>query len=251
MPVKASIVVPTYNERENIRILIPMIHRALRDTGVDYEIIVVDDNSPDGTAEEAVHLSSAYPVKVVKRSGKLGLSSAIYEGVRHATGDIVVVMDADLQHPPEYIPALLRRIDGCDLVVASRYAPGGRVEGFPLVRRIVSKGSILLAHLVVPGTRRARDAVSGFFAAKREVVARWRMVEPRGYKVLVEILGELHDIRVCEEPIVFRSREKGSSKLTVRVMLSYIRTLFKLNPVSFTLYVLLILLLIAALVLLA
>ncbi|WP_342788403.1 polyprenol monophosphomannose synthase [Desulfurococcus sp.] len=236
---KVSILLPTYNERENIGILIPLIDSVLRGEGIEYEIIVIDDNSPDGTAEEALKLSSRYNVKVLKRPGRLGLSSAIHDGVRYSSGEVIIVMDADLQHPPGYIPMLLKRIGECDIVVASRYIPGGRSEGFPLVRRIVSRGSILLAHLIVPGTRRVRDAVSGFFAAKRSVLSRWRLLEPYGYKVLVEILGELQDVKVCEEPIVFKNREKGSSKLTVKVILSYIKTIYRLNPRVFLGYVLL------------
>jgi len=247
---KVSIVLPTYNERENISRLIPLIDSVLRDAGVDYEVIVVDDNSPDGTAEEALKLSGKYPVKVIKRPGKLGLSSAIYEGISHAVGDYVVIMDADLQHPPEYIPALIRRLRDCDLVVGSRYVPGGKVDGFPLLRRIVSWGSIILAHMVVPGTRRVRDAVSGFFAARKSVLSRWRLIEPYGYKVLVEILGEIRDIKVCEEPIVFKSREKGSSKLSSRVILSYVKTIYKLNPALFTAYIVLLLVLLVLIVVL-
>lgn len=240
---KVSIILPTFNERENIRVLIPSIGEVMRKAGLEYEIVVVDDNSPDGTAEEAVKLSNIYPVRVVRRPGKMGLSSSVYEGVKHSTGDVIVVMDADLQHPPEYIPVLVKRIqDGCDITVASRYVKGGRVEGFPVIRQLVSKASIFLAHMLVRGSRRVRDAVSGFFAARKSILQYWRLVEPRGYKVLVEILAEVEDARVCEEPFTFKGRASGSSKLSSRVILSYVRMLYKLNARLFLLYLTVVLL---------
>jgi dolichol-phosphate mannosyltransferase len=222
---------PTYNERENISKLIPLVDAYLRE--FEREIIIVDDNSPDGTALVAEALSGKYPVRVVKRPGKMGLTSAIHDGVRVASGDVVVVMDADLQHPPSILPRLIKRLEKCDIVVASRYVRGGGTSGFGPLRYTVSLGATLLARLLIPGCRRVRDPVSGYFAARREVIKAWSPVEPRGYKALVEILATLKSARVCEEPYIFERRASGKSKLSRREIFSYIKTLYKLNKKGF------------------
>jgi dolichol-phosphate mannosyltransferase len=228
---RISIIIPTYNERENILKLIPLINTYLR--GVSYEVIIVDDNSPDGTATVAEALSAKYPIRVVKRPGKMGLTSAIYDGIKVADGDAVVVMDADLQHPPSLLPRLIKRLEECDVVVASRYVKGGGVRGLDPLRYIISLGATLLARLLIAGCRRIRDPVSGFFAARREVITAWKPIEPRGYKALVEVLSTLRSSRVCEEPYIFERRASGESKLTRREIFSYIRTLYKLNKRGF------------------
>lgn len=224
---EVSIVLPTYNERENIVELIRQLDQYLQD--YDYEVVVVDDNSPDGTATIAEELSSKYPIRVLKRPSKMGLTSAIHDGIKLSRGKVVVVMDADLQHPPETVPRLIRRISQCDVVIASRYAPGGRVENWSLARKIVSWGAILLARVLVPGCTHVKDPVSGFFAAKREILEKWTPIEPRGYKALVEILYTAKGARVCEEPFVFRGRERGVSKLSSSIMLSYVKLLLVLG----------------------
>lgn len=231
---RVSVILPTYNERDNISVLIPLIHQVLASRGIDYEIVVVDDNSPDGTAEVARELSKQFNVKVILRPGKLGLTSAIYDGIRASSGDYIIVMDSDLQHPPDAIPSLIERARDCDVVVGSRYVEGGSIEGFPLVRRIISRGSIALAKLLVPRARGVKDPVSGFFLIKREVAAGWKPIEPRGYKALVEILSQLDaGVSVCEEPYRFRGRERGASKLGRKVILSYLRMLARINPAGF------------------
>lgn len=224
---EVSVIVPTYNERENIAELIRQLDNYLKD--YDYEIVVVDDNSPDGTAAVAEELSSRYPVKVLKRPGKMGLTSAIHDGLRISSGKVLVVMDADLQHPPEDVPKLVERTRECDIVVASRYAPGGGIENWSITRRILSRGATLLARVLVPGCSKVRDPVSGFFATRREILEKWKPVEPRGYKALVEILNTARGVRVCEEPYIFRERGRGASKLSTRVMLSYIKLLLVLG----------------------
>lgn len=231
---RVSVILPTYNERDNISMLIPLIHQALASRGIDYEIVVVDDNSPDGTAEAARELSREFNVKLVQRPGKLGLTSAIYDGIRASSGDYIIVMDSDLQHPPDLLPALIERANSCDIVIGSRYVEGGSVEGFPLVRRTISRGSIILARLLVPGARNVRDPVSGFFLVKREIIASWKPIEPRGYKALVEILSQLNSrVKVCEVPYRFRGRERGASKLGHRIILSYLKLLARINPAGF------------------
>ena len=119
-----SLIIPTYNERDNIIPLVERIHRAL--SNYDYRVLFVDDNSQDGTAEIAISLAQKYPVDVIVRKNKKGLASAVVDGLRHATGETIGVMDADLQTPPEVIPDLLKAIDsGADMAIASRYVPGG------------------------------------------------------------------------------------------------------------------------------
>ncbi|MEM3926569.1 MAG: polyprenol monophosphomannose synthase [Desulfurococcaceae archaeon] len=238
-----SVILPTYNERENITKLIPMIAEVLRN--YRYEIIVVDDNSPDGTAEIALKLAEKYPVKVIKRPSKLGLTSAIYEGISNSSGKYIVIMDADLQHPPEVIPSLIMGLERCDLVVASRYVKGGMVTGFPIHRRLISRVSILLTHILVERTRAVKDPVSGFFSIRREHALKWKPLVPAGYKALVEIIGSLIDLSICEEPYVFRTRPGGRSKLSLKVILAYIVTLAKLRPLRFAMLCLLAIILIA------
>jgi len=223
-----SIIVPTFNEARNIEQLIRRIDNALK--GNSYEVVIVDDNSPDGTADLAERLSQNYPVRVVRRPRKLGLSSAILEGFKKSSGRIMVVMDADLQHPPELIPKLVEKIavENYDIAIASRYVEGGRVEKWSFVRRVVSKGAIALAHMLLPRTREVMDPVSGFFAIKREVV-KGLALNPIGYKMLLEVLVKGRWRRAVEIPYTFRSRERGKSKLSVKEVFNYVKHLLRLT----------------------
>ena len=221
-----SIIIPTYNERNNVTPLIKRIDHALSD--YDYEVVFVDDNSGDGTAEVAGALSSKYPVKVIIRQNKRGLASAVVDGLRHVTGQIVGVMDADLQHPPEVIPDLLREIEsGADIVIASRYIKGGACQGWGLTRRITSKGAIVLAHLLLPSTRQFRDPMSGFFMFNQQVVAHAHL-KPTGYKILLEILMEGEFQNAAEVPYTFGTRSGGESKLNTRQQIDYLRHVYSL-----------------------
>ncbi len=178
-----SIIIPTYNEKDNIIPLVERIDHAL--SNHDYEIVFIDDNSGDGTAKLAATLSPKYPVKVIVRKNKRGLASAVVDGLSHVAGQIIGVMDADLQHPPEIIPDLLREIqNGADIVIASRYSKGGARQGWSLTRRIISKGAIFLAHLLLPSTRQVSDPTSGFFMFNRQVIANANL-RPTGYKILL------------------------------------------------------------------
>jgi len=221
-----SIIIPTYNERNNVTPLIKRIDHAL--SNYDYEVVFVDDNSGDGTAEVAGALSSKYPVKVIVRQNKRGLASAVVDGLEHATGQIVGVMDADLQHPPEVIPDLLKEIQsGADIVIASRYVKGGACQGWGLTRRIISKGAIFLAHLLLPSTRQVRDPMSGFFMFNRQVVANADL-KPTGYKILLEILMEGQFQNLAEVPYTFITRSRGESKLSTRQQIDYLKHIYSL-----------------------
>ncbi len=224
---RVSIVVPTYNERENLLVLVGRLDHALHGS---YEVVVVDDDSPDGTWRVAEELARRYPVKVIRRVGRRGLGSAIVEGLRAARGDYVVVMDADLQHPPEVVPLLVRAADetGADIVVASRYAQGGGVAGWSRARLLVSRIAGLLAHLLLPEARRTSDPMSGFWLVKRRLVEELKL-EGRSWKVLLEILVKAPGARVAEVPYVFQPRGAGKSKLGLRAMLDYVIDLLRLS----------------------
>lgn len=224
---KISLVVPTYNERENL----PTLMEGLRSVLGDYEleIIIVDDSSPDGTGEVAEQLSREYSnVKVIHRERKRGLASAVIEGFNCAREDILGVIDADLQHPPENIFKMLKEIqNGADIVIASRYAEGGGIEGWSKGRKLVSKVASLLPRVIFPKIRNIRDPVSGFFLVKRAALEGANL-NSIGFKILLEILVKGAYDKVVEVPYVFQERKKGKSKLGFKEYLYYLRHMFGL-----------------------
>jgi dolichol-phosphate mannosyltransferase len=221
-----SIIVPTYNERDNITPLIERIDHAMSPR--DYEVVFVDDNSRDGTAELINSLSGQYPVRALVRKDERGLATAVIHGIEHSEGGTIVVMDADLQHPPEVIPALLNKIEsGADIAIASRYVEGGRMKEWGLVRRIISKVAIMLARLLLPATRKVKDPMSGFFALKRQALGKSRL-KPTGYKILLEILIEGKFQKAAEVPFTFENRSLGESKLNAHQQIEYLKHLFSL-----------------------
>jgi len=225
---RISVIVPTYNERENIAELI----ERLESLKLNIEIIIVDDNSPDNTAEEAMKLNGKYGnIKVLKRSGKLGLGSAIADGIKVASGDYMVIMDADLQHPPEKLADLYNALEnGADLAIASRYVKGSNIEGWSTYRKIISKGATFIAHLLLPETKKVKDPLSGFFAFKRLSIKDFKP-STRSYKVLLELLHYIkgNNIKIVEIPYTFNKRKKGESKLSFNEMLHYLKLILKLN----------------------
>ena len=211
-----SVVVPTYNEAGSIPKLAERLRAAL--DGREWELVVVDDGSPDGTAEVAAALAPRIPVNVVRRAGKAGLASAVVAGFDAARGDILVVMDADLSHPPETVPALAAAIDaGADLAVGSRYVKGGGVMDWPWRRRVVSRIACLMGNALVP----VRDATSGFFALRRSVVDGVKL-NPIGFKIGFEVIARGRYAKVVEVPYTFRDRELGASKFGQREIMQYV-----------------------------
>jgi len=207
MPKAFTILIPTFNEHDNIAPLLERISAA--NPGKDYEVLFVDDDSRDGTAELIRQLSAKYPARVVVRRDKKGLASAVVDGFGWAESDIVLVMDADLQHPPEVVPSLVKAIkDGADIAVASRYVPGGGTAGWSRMRKIISGGAIMLAHVLLPQSRRVKDPMSGFFAFKKSVIAGVKLA-PIGYKILLEMLIVGKSDKVTEVPFMFPPRELG------------------------------------------
>jgi dolichol-phosphate mannosyltransferase len=220
-----SVIIPTYNEKENVGILVPQIMDALEKNGLRGEIIIVDDNSPDGTGEAAEKMKGSFALKVVHRSGKLGLSSAVLEGLKVADGQVIGVMDADLSHPPGAIPGLVAPIleDRADITVGSRYAEGGGMHGWPLKRKVISKGASLLAK---PLTKVA-DPMSGFFFFKKRLLDGKRM-NPSGYKIGLEIFVKSEGSRILEVPYTFADRKFGKSKLGAKEDAEYLHHLARL-----------------------
>jgi dolichol-phosphate mannosyltransferase len=217
---RTSVVIPTYNERENLKTLVERILSA-----ADVEVVVVDDASPDGTGDLADQLASTYGIRVVHRSGKLGLASAMLEGLMTATGDILGVMDADFSHPPELIPKLIEPIvkGDADIVFASRYVKGGGVEDWPMIRQITSNGARLLARPLTG----VRDCMSGYFFMRKEVIEGVKL-ETVGFKLGLEILVKGRYKKVVEVPFTFRDRAGGTSKLNGREYVNYLRHLIRL-----------------------
>jgi dolichol-phosphate mannosyltransferase len=219
-----SVVVPTFNERESLPRLAEELFRALDGAGIRGELVVVDDDSPDGTAEAALGIAGRHPVKVLVRKGRSGLSSAVLEGVAASSAPVVCVMDADLSHPPEAVPLLYFEVaSGADIAVGSRLVEGGGVEDWPLGRRLISRGATLLARPLTP----VHDPMSGFFCFRRTIISGARL-EPGGYKILLEILARCDIVRAVEVPYMFRDRRFGKSKLSGRVMGQYLGHLLRL-----------------------
>ena len=223
---KVTILIPTYNERGNIIPLVKRLHHSL--SNYNYKILFIDDNSENGTAKLASTLSPKYPVNAIVRKDKRGLASAVIDGLNHITEGTVVIMDADLQHPPEVIPDLLSKLnDGADIAIASRYIQGGGCEGWSLVRKIMSKGAILIAHILLPSTRGVKDPMSGFFAFNRLAVTNTDL-KPTGYKILLELLVMGKFQNVVEVPYTFKTRSSGKSKLSVQQQLDYLKHIYSL-----------------------
>ena len=182
-----------------------------------WELIVVDDGSPDGTADLAESYADVHPVRVVRRPGKAGLASAVLAGFAQARGDVLVVMDADLSHPPEAVPRLVSAIaEGADLAVGSRYVTGGGTEDWPLKRRVVSRAACLMGNLLVP----IRDCTSGFFAIRKS--RRRREAQPHRVQDRILVIARGRYKKAVEVPYVFRDRELGKSKFGRREILQYL-----------------------------
>jgi dolichol-phosphate mannosyltransferase len=221
-----SVIIPTYNEKDNIAPLVKRIHQAL--SGHDYEIVIVDDNSQDSTIEIAKKLMPQYPVKLFVRREERGLATAVIHGIKQASGNIIGVIDADLQHPPEVLPRLLEAVEGgADMVFASRYVKGGGCPNWGLSRRIVSKVALKMAHIFLPSSRRVKDPLSGFFMFRREKVDLDKL-KPIGYKIALEIMLVGSFKNIVEVPFVFEERSAGQSKLRPQQQFDYLKHLFSL-----------------------
>jgi dolichol-phosphate mannosyltransferase len=219
-----SIVVPTFREAESLPSLIERV-KALRQSGLDLELLIVDDDSRDGT--EALMAARTEPwLQLFVRTTDRGLSQAVLYGLRKARGEQLVVMDADLSHPPEVIPQMLDTLRaGADFVLGSRYVPGGTTaDSWGLFRFLNSKVATVLARPLTS----VSDPMSGFFALPRSVFLRAENPSPLGYKIGLELLVRCGCSNVQEIPIHFSNREHGESKLTLQQQLLYVRHLARL-----------------------
>jgi dolichol-phosphate mannosyltransferase len=230
--IELSLIIPTYNESHNLPILIPSLIRLLDATIPEaYELIVVDDNSPDLTWEVARKLTASYPqLKVMRREQEKGLSTAVIRGWQVARGQILGVIDADLQHPPEILLQLWQEIQrGADLAVASRHIEGGGVSEWNLMRRFLSRGAQMLGLLILPEVvSRLSDPMSGYFMVRRDTIA-GTSLNPIGYKILIEVVARGRIRWIGEVGYIFRERLAGMSKVTWKQYLEYIKHLLKLR----------------------
>ena len=196
-----------------------------------YELIVVDDNSPDRTWELAQDLTEQYPhLRVLRRTKERGLATAVVRGWQTARGQILGVIDADLQHPPEVLRQLWQAIgSGADLAIASRNVEGGGVSEWSLLRRCLSRGAQLLGLIILPETiGRVTDPMSGYFLLRRETIAS-KVLSPVGYKISIEVIGRGDIGKIVEVGYEFQERQTGNSKVTWRQYLEYIQHLFRLR----------------------
>jgi dolichol-phosphate mannosyltransferase len=222
--IRVSVVVPTYNERDNVEPLAQRVFAAI--DSADSELLFVDDDSPDGTAVAVEKLSGRYPVRCIVRIGQRGLATAVIRGLREARGGLIVVMDADLSHPPEAIPSLVTAMNdpGMQMAIGSRFVAGGRVDlHWPAHRRIISWIGRMLARPLTG----VHDMAAGFFCVRRDDVDIERL-RPIGYKIALELIVRHGWTRIVELPIAFSDRRAGRTKLTLGEQWRYLRHLARL-----------------------
>lgn len=232
---KISIVVPTYNEKDNIKILIPKIFETFRKNKIDGSLIIVDDNSPDGTSKIVRKFQKRYPIILIVRKKKMGLGSAYITGFKRAlkeNASIIFEMDADLSHPPEFIPRFINKIEeGYDVVIGARTIAGGKIIGWSIYRKIISKiGNLLgrfLASLAVD------DLTSGYRAYRREVLKGINLDEiySNGYAFQLEMLARCSrkGYKIATIPIKFFNRIYGKSKLSIRDIIEFLMISIKIR----------------------
>lgn len=233
-PTGISVIIPTYNERENIEPIISACLRALSAPRFDAEVVVVDDDSEDYTWQYPERLFGHDPrVRVIRRQASdAGLARSVIDGFGAATHEFCAVIDADFQHPPEKLAELVTALaEGADIAIGSRHVAGGGIENWPASRKLVSRGATVCARLALSDARAVSDPLSGFFAVRRTVVEDVTF-DPQGYKILLEILARGEYESVVEVPYVFRERERGESKLTASEYLNFLEHLGQLTVSS-------------------
>lgn len=228
---KTIIVIPTYNEAGNIGKLLKAI---FAENISDLEVLVVDDNSPDGTAEKVTQLTSVYPVHLEKRSGKLGLGSAYIHGFKKALSlgaDYIFEMDADFSHDPDDIPRLLQVMEIADLAIGSRKILGGKVVGWGMLRKFMSNGAMWFSRFVL--RLKTKDVTAGFRCFRRNVLESINIetIKSNGYAFQEELLyrTEQRGFRVIEVPVVFVDRQEGKSKLSRKDIVEFFVQVLRLK----------------------
>ncbi|HEV3091709.1 MAG TPA: polyprenol monophosphomannose synthase [Candidatus Cybelea sp.] len=226
MSLPFSIVIPTYNEAAGIEKLLRALAATFAANSLDGEVIVVDDNSPDGTGDVVERLAKELPVRCLHRSGKLGLSSAVIEGWATARPQSVALgaMDADFSHDVNALPRMVAALEsGYGLAIGSRYVPGGGIANWPKRRIIVSRVACWLARPLTS----VKDVTSGFFLVRRDALQNVRL-DPIGFKIGLEVIAKAHYGKAIEVPYVFTDRVAGESKLNEREIVNYLKQLGKL-----------------------
>lgn len=224
---KLSVISPTYNESENVGLLIAELEKILE--GTDYEILISDDDSPDRTWARVEKIGRHNSrVRALRRTSNRGLGPSVVDGFSSATGDAVACIDADLQHDPAILPQMLKElINGSDLVVATRYMPGGGTTNWGMIRRFGSWGCTKLAQWLL-GVK-LRDPMSGYFMMRRDDFAKIRnRLNVRGFKILLEIAAHMKPHRLSEVPYTFGPRAQGESKLSNKIVFAYLSQLWRL-----------------------
>ena len=230
--IQLSLIIPTYNESQNIEQLIQIIINTLDRIVINqYELIVVDDNSSDFTWKFAAELSHKHSqVKVIRRESEKGLATATIRGWQAAKGQVLGVIDGDLQHPPHTLTKLWQEIEkGADIAIASRNLEGGGVSEWSIARRILSRGAQMLGLLILPEVMgRISDPMSGYFMVRRDAIS-GNIFKPLGYKILVEVMARGNIRWISEIGYVFQERRIGESKVTYQQYIEYILHLIRLR----------------------
>jgi dolichol-phosphate mannosyltransferase len=227
-----TVIIPTFNEESNIERIISEVDLVFLHYKINGEILIVDDNSPDSTiALVKILKRSKDNLNLLVRTEDHGLSQSVADGFIHASSEIFIVIDADLSHPPALIPTMYNEIKrGYDVVIGSRYIKGGGIKKWPLKRRVISLGATFLGRILFPTIS---DPVSGFFALRKTVVEK-SSLKPRGYKILLEVLGKGSWEKSKEIPFEFVDREIGSSKLKFTTIIEYARQVLDIILFSFS-----------------
>ncbi|XP_065914318.1 dolichol-phosphate mannosyltransferase subunit 1-like isoform X2 [Dysidea avara] len=231
---KYSILLPTYNERENLPLIVWLLVREFKENGHNYEIIIIDDNSPDGTRKVAEQLQQIYGEETIvlrPRAAKLGLGTAYVHGMKHATGDYIIIMDADMSHHPRHIGGFidLQKKHNYDIVTGTRYSKGGGVHGWDLMRKLISRGANYLAQVLLnPGVS---DLTGSFRLYKKAVLEQLvAKCQSKGYVFQMEMIVRARQFSytIGEVPIAFVDRVYGESKLGGNEIVSYAKGLLHL-----------------------
>jgi dolichol-phosphate mannosyltransferase len=223
-----SVVIPTYNETENLAALLAQVFTVLKDNEINGEVIIVDDDSPDRTWELAQGLTKRYKdLRVIRRQSEKGLATAVLTGFAAASSSKLLVMDADLSHPPWLISKLYKALEEADISVASRNVKGGGVRNWPASRKAISWGATQIARLLTD----VKDPMSGYFALHKEVLE-GADLDPKGYKILLEILVKGRYQKVQEIPFVFEDRRVGTSKMSSGIITKYVSHSWSLLKVA-------------------
>ncbi|HVN06589.1 MAG TPA: polyprenol monophosphomannose synthase [Bryobacteraceae bacterium] len=222
---------PTYNEAGNIALFLEALRAGLDSAaGTDYEVIVVDDESPDGTADIAEQFSASWPnLRVVRRAGERGLATAVVRGWQAARGDLLATINADFQHPPAILAEMLAKMDGADLVVATRYAAAGSVGRFPLHRQFLSSTARRIGAFLLPEVfGRVSDPLSGCYLFRRQAIEDIEL-RPSGFKTLIEVLARGRVEKVAECGYTMQKRRSGKSNVKLHHWFAYLAQLARIR----------------------